>query len=601
MVRIALLLLVFSISLPAFAQDTLVKKRWGKYGVKANGKWIVRPRYDSVHPFAEERAAVLKKGKWGFVNGNGETVIERKYNAVQDFHGGLAGVRRDGTSWGIINRDGRDVAWFFFDTLVHIDSFAVGVKTDPRTPGDSLYSIYHYDGKAVTEVVRGISKRGNRYLLSLNEESCGAHRGTVCKVVNSRGVALTSKFYCAHPSADTAQVIYDCSNKEAVLSPELNVSAWYTKVYAGQNGFRLVKSGNKSGIINSTLKEIIPANFTGVQPAGSSFIATANNVSYVYDSTGNRVLREYTTIEYLGNELFRVAQDGNTQQVMNAKGNLLPGTYRAVYPFQCGAARVVSNDNTQFGYIDANGALLSQWYPRSIAYNEPYSYNDVGGTVFRVFMGVLSGGLTEAAGAFNNIGGEQHVAGSYTSYYGNDFKNGYAFYTISRKAPSPNKHKEEPVYYGVIDSTGKVVVQAQYDAIAHIDTLLLVSKNGGYGLITHHGKEVLAPTYGKIKTLGDGFYEVQQRSQFPSSALYRYNGVKGELLTLFEYSGFSKGGDSTFIIESWPNKGYIDYNGKLIVPVKYSQAYPFENGKAKVSNSYSGGEFYINRKGRRVE
>ena len=45
--------------------------------------------------------------------------------------------------------------------------------------------------------------------------------------------------------------------------------------------------------------------------------------------------------------------------------------------------------------------------------------------------------------------------------------------------------------------------------------------------------------------------------------------------------------------------GYINKEGKEVIPLKYDYIYPFENGKAKVE--LNGEEFYINTKGERVE
>lgn len=45
------------------------------------------------------------KGKWGFVNSDGETVIEPKFDEAKSFSNGLAAVKSDG-KWGFINESG---------------------------------------------------------------------------------------------------------------------------------------------------------------------------------------------------------------------------------------------------------------------------------------------------------------------------------------------------------------------------------------------------------------------------------------------------------------------------------------------------------------
>ena len=45
------------------------------------------------------------KGKWGFVNSDGKTAIEPKYDEAMSFSNGLAAVR-SGDKWGFINESG---------------------------------------------------------------------------------------------------------------------------------------------------------------------------------------------------------------------------------------------------------------------------------------------------------------------------------------------------------------------------------------------------------------------------------------------------------------------------------------------------------------
>lgn len=71
-------------------------------------------KYDKLGSFSEGYAAVLKEGKWGYINIKGEEVISCQYSNPYEeytsgaFHEGLAAVQKDG-KWGYINTKGEEV------------------------------------------------------------------------------------------------------------------------------------------------------------------------------------------------------------------------------------------------------------------------------------------------------------------------------------------------------------------------------------------------------------------------------------------------------------------------------------------------------------
>ena len=71
--------------------------------------------YEDVHIFNDNTyAAVRIKGKWGFVNANGDVVIEAQYDDARSFSNGLAAVKKDG-KWGFIDKENKLVIQPQFD------------------------------------------------------------------------------------------------------------------------------------------------------------------------------------------------------------------------------------------------------------------------------------------------------------------------------------------------------------------------------------------------------------------------------------------------------------------------------------------------------
>lgn len=85
-----------------------VRTHSGKWGfIDLDGNVVIEPRFDTANLFFHERAPVLLNNKWGFINHAGAFVVEPTYEEASVFCEGLAVVRtsRQGP-FQIINTDG---------------------------------------------------------------------------------------------------------------------------------------------------------------------------------------------------------------------------------------------------------------------------------------------------------------------------------------------------------------------------------------------------------------------------------------------------------------------------------------------------------------
>ena len=73
------------------------------------GKRVVDTPFDDAVPFnATGSAAVSIDGKWGFVDSEGEVVVEAQFDEARSFANGLAAVRT-GDLWGYADASGKVV------------------------------------------------------------------------------------------------------------------------------------------------------------------------------------------------------------------------------------------------------------------------------------------------------------------------------------------------------------------------------------------------------------------------------------------------------------------------------------------------------------
>ena len=98
---------------------------------------MIAPAYDNIDCFFEGLAAVEVDGLWGFIDKNGEMVIEPRFRAVGIFSEGLAAFVIDASGWGYMDTSGNVVIKPQFDganpfdesgrALVRIGDYETGV------------------------------------------------------------------------------------------------------------------------------------------------------------------------------------------------------------------------------------------------------------------------------------------------------------------------------------------------------------------------------------------------------------------------------------------------------------------------------------------
>ncbi len=95
----------------------------GKWGyVDINYATVIPCQFDFARSFCEGIAAVNQNGEWGFIDINGCIIVNYEYDEVQDFSNGLAKVKKDG-KWGAIDDTGRLLVPCEYDIVSYNDNF----------------------------------------------------------------------------------------------------------------------------------------------------------------------------------------------------------------------------------------------------------------------------------------------------------------------------------------------------------------------------------------------------------------------------------------------------------------------------------------------
>lgn len=140
------------------------------------------------------------------------------------------------------------------------------------------------------------------------------------------------------------------------------------------------------------------------------------------------------------------------------------------------------------------------------------------------------------------------------------------------------------VFWGYIDKTGKLVIKPQFKEAREFQAngLAVVRKGKYYGLINEQGNFMVEPKYESINGFSEGRAVVIDNSGF------KVIDEKGKEVTNKAYDFISNYKNSRALFSNNDGKGkypygYLDLDGKEIIPGKYQEANDFsKDGKATV-------------------
>ena len=151
--------------------------------------------------------------------------------------------------------------------------------------------------------------------------------------------------------------------------------------------------------------------------------------------------------------------------------------------------------------------------------------------------------------------------------------------------------------YGLIDKDGRMVIEPTYDMLSFfMNGYAIFQEDGKQGLLNTEGKVAVAAKFdyiidrGKMHfvTLENDTYQLYTIAQAKKVAAdYQFIGVTDE--------------PNLFVAQKGELYGYLDANGQVAIPFKYTYASGFVDGLATVISEGSEESFMVNTKGERIE
>jgi len=321
------------------------KHKWGF--IDENGQVVIDPKFDDVGDMIGPLTSANLNGKWGYIDVNGQEVIPHMYKQAYDFEESRAIVQTFDNNWQIINNDGKVVS-----KLNHASIYPSKNGVSKFSQGD-LFGLMDQDGKVILDALYNkiLTIDNNKYIVKSDN---------VYSIIDSKAVKLTTG---------------------------------YEKIYRPLNGKFKVKLDGKYGFLNADNYSVIGSiNYDMVSDFGIKAAAVKRDGQYklISHTLTDIATLPYDKVEYIENGMWKYKSNGKWgllnnegQAVSSAKFDLInkfsdglvafsinelwgyanelglkaiPAKYQLAWDFQNGKARVI--DQRGVGFINKKGKMV---------------------------------------------------------------------------------------------------------------------------------------------------------------------------------------------------------------------------------------------------
>ncbi len=579
--------------------------------VNTNGLFEIQPQYAQAMDFQNDMAAVQDKstGMWGFIDGSGELVIPFKFYSTEGFFDGIAIVNtsEDLQTAAVIDKTGKrlfdemvtggycgeGIHWVTdFNRLTFFDNsgkvrFALegdcaGTFSEGLCPvskpyygetesyqqygyinisGDLVigYSFHHADSfhNGVARVQLTEDPDGKFGYINLKGEyiwNPEGKPGTASVAASPAATAATTDTIPLDADADLL-VVKNEQGKYGFINHagEIVIQLKYSWASPFSEGLARVDLGNTHGYINESDEMVIqlPVGSTSAAEKygledfhfGKAFFADENKMLWGVVNKQGIVETEpvYASILEFSEGLAAVQDGTGRWGYLDADYNMvIKPTYFFAHSFHENLASVQDDKTSKFGFIDKQGNVVI-----------PFQLNNA-----EDFSGGIAAIATANGWGYMNNKGRITVEPQYETVNSSVGGVGVAYV---------GEYQQKTIY----NKQGKPVAQDVLNGGYCGDGLLWWNDNhGNIHFANEDGDEEFSLRADEVGTFSEGLCAIGQ---------------------------YNWGSDSPQRVQY----GYIDRKGNLIIKHKYTYAWPFKNGVAKVEmGEFTGEKFgYINKKG----
>jgi hypothetical protein len=567
--------------------------RQGRFGaISAVGKKAIPCIYDEPFSFYGKYAVVSQNGKHGFLDSNGMTVLPCVYDKI--LFGGDGGyfpddcihVRQHG-KWGRVDFQGVVKTPIKFDEISFLHSRFILLRN-----GDSTGVIDHQN-KIIIRPERQTIRESSyeNYFVVYGKGKVG--------VLDPTGKTIVPFAYdhAEEWELNRGYFILEKNKKWGVLDSvgHVVVPFIYDKIrtatrHASDGVFFEVSKGAQCGLIDGLGRMRLPCKYgraaflkNGVyavtQPEDKRLWGVVN------DSERVIVPFEYADVLNYANGLFAVLKNGKWAYIGLDNRKVVPVEFDYYRSFKEGKIELPDQSVNQTAtlYVDTFGHIL-RIYPHKKSYSDVGPFHEGMAKVMdsEGYCGYIDTNVKEVVPCVYELGERftdglaKVVAAGKTGYVNTQ---GALVVDTSFAAGSYFVDGLAPIIkdslYNFIDHLGHVVISGPYiDAGYFVDGYASVKSKDGWGLMAKSGRLVLACKFDERLEFAEGLAAVAEKGKW---SFIDTNGnvviEVSDTITACTYFQDGRAGVATGL-----GNGFINKNGKLIIPVEPGSGDLFVNG-----------------------
>lgn len=367
-----------------------IDNKWGFMG--GQGDIIIRPKYDTVHYFSEDIAAVKLQKTWGFINLLENVMIPfRECVTVSDYAQGrnivMLGYKQDNLPlWGSIDTVGKFKVVPSYNELVLTKEGVCGKKegfwyqriADKWFRVGKKPEVYVNSFEKITKSIQR-SDNGLKWLVKvMNEEALFDTYKEAKKWMDNlnyeKNVPSNTTFLQFYDGLAIIQIQdkYGCLDSSGTKIIETK----YDEITSFENGFARVRLENKWGMVNKKGKIIIPIQYEQLGTMADHRISFKENKLFGFlNAEGKMVIKpQFERVANFNMHYAAVSKQGLWGYIDTNGKVMIDYLYTTAKPFQDSVA-AVQKDYRKFGFINLkNQTVIDFQYDDAESFSEGFAF-----------------------------------------------------------------------------------------------------------------------------------------------------------------------------------------------------------------------------------
>lgn len=249
-----------------------VGEKWGY--VNPQGEYIINPQFDFADPFTDGRALVKVNGKFGYIDEKGSYAVNPKYKSATIFSEDRAWVVGEGSAPTLIDRDGKelfdmkDVEFVspYYDGLAKVE--VIGEN------GKLLYGFINKKGEYVVNPIYEYAGNFSDGMAAISGEGKEGYINTSGKIIiNDTTFSREGSFYDGHAFVGIREKDYSLTYGVIDRTGKYLINPQFKDIGCDGKGFIVENNDHQWGWCDSDGKFIINPQFDGFLHFGKSDMA----------------------------------------------------------------------------------------------------------------------------------------------------------------------------------------------------------------------------------------------------------------------------------------------------------------------------------------